>query len=278
MKIIARKAWNLLFSLVVRVPLPNALWSLITSFPFWLMSRTLVRWDVGNKLFLVHSGQQHLFVARRSRINWYVKGVHKRLERLGAEYGLESVPLQRGDLAIDIGANIGEFSLLLESAGLNVVAFEPDPSEFLALERNIGVRSAAHAIALWNENGTAEFFQANDHGDSSLIRPITAERISTKVRTMKLDTFMEGSDYMKRKIKIIKLEAEGAEPEILEGAAKTLERVEWILADVGFERGVKAESTLPAVVHTLVHKGFQLVSVRPGRLVAIFKNLNLVSD
>lgn len=275
---IARKAWNLLFSLMVRVPLTNTLWSLIASLPFWLVSRTLVRWDVQNKLFRVQSGQDQLFVARRSRINWYVKGVNKRLERLGAEYGLESVPLQSGDLAIDIGSNIGEFSRLLESVGVDVVAFEPDPGEFLALKRNIGFRSAAHAVALWNEDGTADFFHANDQGDSSLIRPITAEGMSTKVTTMRLDTFMEGSEFVARTIKIMKLEAEGAEPEILEGAARTLERVEWILADVGFERGVKAESTLPAVVHTLLSKGFQLVSLRPGRLVAIFKNTKLVND
>lgn len=275
-----RRSWSLLYRALVRLPLPNGPWSLVISILFWPESRTFVRWDEAKGLFLVRSGEHQIFIPRRARLYRYLPGVIQRIFWLGAEYGLDKVapPPRNGDLTLDIGSNVGEFALLLESFGCEVIAFEPDPQEFAALKSNICSQSVASAVALWNHDGTADFFDANDHGDSSLIRPPTAAGPSTKVRTMRLDTFMESSGYQKRRIKILKLEAEGAEPEILDGATKTLERVEWILADVGFERGEKEESTLPAVVHALLPKGFELVSVLPDRLVAIFKNKNLAHD
>ena len=79
-------------------------------------------------------------------------------------------------------------------------------------------------------------------------------------------------------IQILKLEAEGAEPEILEGAGRVLERVEWIVADLGFERGSAQKTTRPEVVNFLLPQEFQLVDIRPARLVAVFKNARLLQD
>ena len=60
--------------------------------------------------------------------------------------------------------------------------------------------------------------------------------------------------YVSSKIKLLKLEAEGAEPEILEGLGEKLNLVEYISADLGYERGVHCESTLVPVTNYLLER------------------------
>jgi hypothetical protein len=79
-------------------------------------------------------------------------------------------------------------------------------------------------------------------------------------------------------VKLLKLEAEGAEPEILAGAEDCLERVEYISADLGPERGLALESTAAAVTNFLISRGFMLIDVVPGRWTFLFKNDRCVAD
>ena len=71
---------------------------------------------------------------------------------------------------------------------------------------------------------------------------------------------------------MLKLEAEGAEPEILEGIGDKLRLIEYISADLGFERGANCESTLVPVTNMLLRNNFSLVEVGYSRVVALFKN------
>ena len=53
------------------------------------------------------------------------------------------------------------------------------------------------------------------------------------------------------KIKLLKLEAEGYEPEILLGANKILDKIEYIAIDGGYERGKNSEETLSSQLNFL---------------------------
>ena len=73
-------------------------------------------------------------------------------------------------------------------------------------------------------------------------------------------------------IKCLKLEAEGAEPEILEGLAEKINMIQFISADLGFERGVKCESTLLPVTNYLLSRNFEIVSLNYDRVSVLFRN------
>lgn len=77
---------------------------------------------------------------------------------------------------------------------------------------------------------------------------------------------------MNEKIKLLKLEAEGAEPEVLEGCGDLLQQIEYITADLGPERGVSQESTLVPVVNYLLAHNFELLEVGHTRIVGLFRN------
>ena len=80
---------------------------------------------------------------------------------------------------------------------------------------------------------------------------------------------------IQQRIKLIKLEAEGFEPEILQGLKKHLNLIEYITIDCGFERGIKLESTIAVCSNYLIKNNFKMIdfNTRLHRVVALFKNL-----
>ena len=70
------------------------------------------------------------------------------------------------------------------------------------------------------------------------------------------------------------MEAEGAEPEILDGLKINLNSVKYITIDCGFERGVKKTSTIAECSNYLINNNFEMISFTNGRVVVLFKNKN----
>jgi hypothetical protein len=60
---------------------------------------------------------------------------------------------------------------------------------------------------------------------------------------------------------LLKIEAEGYEPEILKGAGKMLERCEYIAVDGGYERGVKCEQTFTTITNYLLKNNFEMKDI-----------------
>ena len=73
-------------------------------------------------------------------------------------------------------------------------------------------------------------------------------------------------------MKLLKLEAEGAEPEVIKGALNLLKNIEYIAADLGPERGLKQESTLKEVVNILLENNFKIVDFKYPRICLLFRN------
>ena len=217
--------------------------------------------DIGDENILVFRHKKRALIYRR--------GLRNRVELLGSEYLLSSVQFADGDTILDCGANIGELRLWFKFHGLDIdyIGFEPSPLEFQSLEKNV-TPCVVHNVGLWSENGRLEFFVASQSADSSLIEPSHYDEIIT-VKTVRLETFVN------KKVKLLKLEAEGAEPEILEGLGENLKQIEYISADLGFERGAMSESTLAPVINFLLKNEFSLLEISYPRVTALFKNNRL---
>jgi FkbM family methyltransferase len=190
------------------------------------------------------------------------------LDQLAAEYGLhDHIRLRPGDVVIDVGANIGEFALLCSDAGATVYALEPDVNAFLCLVRNVeGQTVVPLNLAAWKDDSIERLNMATASADSSFINE-TAE--SREVLVLRLDTLAR----LRRleRVRLLKCDAEGAEPEVLAGASELLRITDYVSFDCGLERA--GSSTVRECTEILTRSGFEVVRrERGGRHNVIARN------
>jgi len=214
---------------------------------------------------------QSLFYTRKSRVLRYKNGINSKLDSLQKEYLTYDLTLTENSVIIDIGANIGEFSKFWEDRNFNVISFEPEPLEFKALQKNLTSKSLFNT-GLWHENCTIKLYHANETGDSSFIES-NAKDAYSELEVKTLDSF---NLYKNHTIGLIKLEAEGAEPEIINGGLETFKKARYVTCDVGLERGVNSSSTLVEVTNLLTKLGFELIRFNPKRYIIVFANSDLI--
>ena len=214
-----------------------------------------------------------LFYTRKSRVIRYKNGIERKLNSLQQEYRTNNLILPEYSSIIDIGANIGEFSMFWEDRNFNVISFEPEELEFKALQRNLKSNDI-YNFGLWHENCTLKFYHSNETGDSSFIKGNTNDNYS-ELLVKTLDSF---SFYQEHTIGLIKLEAEGAEPEIIKGGIETFKRAHFVTCDVGLERGFNNSSTIVEVTSLLSNIGFEMIQFNPTRYITVFRNSNLTKD
>jgi len=151
--------------------------------------------------------------------------------------------LRRDSNCVDVGCHAGSIldeMLALAPDGTHY-AFEPLPWLASALRQKYGTRSNVrlHEMALSNAPGRATFHANTDHpGFSGLERrdyPSEKDRVEIiEVRTDRLDALLDPS----KKIDLIKIDVEGAESLVLEGARECLRRDRPVVV---FEHGVASD-------------------------------------
>jgi FkbM family methyltransferase len=141
--------------------------------------------------------------------------------------------LNEGDCFIDIGANIGLMSIfaskLVGKTG-KVISFEAHPETFKWLQFNIDLNKAtniqANGFALGKRNGSALIYDNWDinRGGASLVVK-SAESESYPVEIKVLDDLLDENTIPK----LIKIDVEGFELPVLQGAEKTIRKHQPIL-------------------------------------------------
>ncbi|MBK7213826.1 MAG: FkbM family methyltransferase [Bacteroidales bacterium] len=129
---------------------------------------------------------------------------------------------------IDGGACIGDYSILLAKHKLQCFAFEPIEENYRAMMKNLelnGLQSVVKAFpfGLGDANSKAPFiFNPVNTGASRIDRQNREATHTAEIRT--LDSIMDQMDVSLNDNILIKLDAEGMEPEILKGAEHFIER------------------------------------------------------
>lgn len=194
----------------------------------------------------------------------YFSGIQNRLDKLSNEYCIDLLETLPEGLIIDVGSNIGEFTLALSRKFSNrkFIRFEPSENENIAAQKNlVGVDNLLINQPLYSHETTLRWWEANETGDSSLFRPVKSN--SSQIRTTTtLDIVFNAFNYPN--IALLKLEAEGAEPEILRGARRTLKNTFAVTADLGPERGSEGLRTFNESAEILNSAGFSLIGRNRG--------------
>jgi FkbM family methyltransferase len=146
--------------------------------------------------------------------------------------------IEEGDTVVDIGANIGYYTLLggaLVGEKGRVFAFEPDPVAFRILERNVRLNGLTNVVleqkAVSNEHGSIRLYLAAENKGDHKIYETEESRESIEIEAVSLDDYFnsyEGS------IDFVKIDTQGAEGAIIEGMGRIIKANDDILMVVEF--------------------------------------------
>ena len=126
--------------------------------------------------------------------------------------------------AIDIGANVGVWSYWLSKYAKQVESFEPNPKVFNAL-KNIKIKNVnSYNIALSNKTGSVDLLIPkgskgfSNQGASLSSIKVQGEHKSISIEAKRLD------EYNFLDVDFIKIDVEGHEHEVIEGARETIKK------------------------------------------------------
>ena len=167
----------------------------------------------GNKLFLSKKGLG-------LSVSHY--GTYEELEAKIMEEKIET-----GNIVVDIGANIGLHTLNMARIVGNtgqVFAFEPDPSNFEILKKNVKINNYKNIIleqkAVGDKHGRATLYQSDNPINHRIFPQIERATNQVQVELTNLDNYFDSD--MIDKINFIKIDVEGMEFGVLKGMKNIL--------------------------------------------------------
>ena len=222
-----------------------------------------------DNMYLAYSDHSKRFFKHQVRgFNLYHRGLKKRGEYIFNSYCLNHIKFGENDIVIDCGANYGDLFLELSKyiKEENYITFEPSLSEFKCIEKSLPLANNFQ-VGLSDRPGELMFYLSSNEGDSSFIKPQSyTHTISSEVTT--LDIFKKKENL--KSCKLLKLEAEGYEPEILDGAISFLTICDYVAVDGGPER--YGQPTFQAGDNQLNESGFKLIDRFKSKHRALYKN------
>ena len=175
----------------------------------------------------------------------------------------------------DVGANTGQYAKILRASGFqgNIFSFEPQSGAFDTLKKSArsDARWYPHHMALGNTDGKSVINISKNSVSSSILDlnefliqtvPETAY-ISRETITMKrLDTFIQEINSTNRIF--LKIDAQGFESNILEGAAGCFQQIYALQMELSFVSLYNGEKLFDEMKQFVEAKGFYLSSIESG--------------
>lgn len=185
-------------------------------------------------------------------------------ERLGEETFLRSL-VARGDVVVDVGANVGTVALTFANASGesgSVYAFEPHPKVFGYLQDNVLLNHAADQVrcfcmALGEKPETLYFSEKSDDTNNAISRDGGIE-----VKVCRLDDVID-----EPRIKLLKIDVEGHEYQVLQGAVNACKSSEIIYLECIAEMLEKNGGSEEKICLFLKDLGFDIFQVIDDTLI-----------
>ena len=171
--------------------------------------------------------------------------------------------LRKSDHFLDIGANIGSYSILAASEiGATVDCFEPVPSTFRFLTQNIQINHlesncAAHNQGIGDSNTTLQF--TDDRDTVNHVIPHGSNRKGIEVPVQRLDDLQ-----LPEKNLLAKIDVEGFERYVIEGGMNTLKKPNFLALIIELNGSGKRYGNEDLEIHKqLLHLGFLAHTYNP---------------
>ncbi len=174
----------------------------------------------------------------------------------------------------DVGANIGQFAQGIRKGGYNgaIHSFEPMKDQYEELSANCLVDEFwnPYKFAFGDSNRMQDILIANNiHGASSSFLPftnLTEHEVGVKtvskeqVEIKTIDSFLKKEDQLPTENMLLKLDVQGYEYAVLEGAKKSLRRFSAVLLESSLFALYENEKLAADMIVYLKEKGYMPVA------------------
>lgn len=149
-------------------------------------------------------------------------------------YKLDDIPFRKGDFVLDIGAHVGLVSIYLakKHPGITIHAYEPVPENFALLKHHVRLNNTPnvrpHKLAVTADGRNQEMVRGAHSGGATAFHE--HEREPFIVRSTTVPKILKR--YGIKNIRLLKLDCEGAEHEILAHANGWLKHVKHIRGEL----------------------------------------------
>jgi FkbM family methyltransferase len=165
--------------------------------------------------------------------------------------------LKKGGIFVDVGANVGGFSVRAVKIGAKVISVEPSPDNYYVLKSNLELNQCGtfHAlnIAAGGKEATKQLY-GNNSTVGYTLKQGKGKQIKCLVEVKPLDIALKpllDEDW----IDLLKVDVEGLEVEVLKGAGDLLMRTRNVIVEVI----PSTESKMHEVLNVLTPLGFELI-------------------
>jgi FkbM family methyltransferase len=175
-----------------------------------------------SKTFALVDGHK-MFLGEEDALHLSIFGVYEPLET-----GIVKKEVKKGDVALDIGANIGYYTLIMARIvgdGGKVFAFEPDPSNFALLKKNVEANGYKNVVlvqkAVSDKTGQVRLYLSPTKAVDHRIFDSGDGRQSIAIEAVRLDDYFAN---FAGEIAFIKMDVQGAECGVVQGMLNLLQK------------------------------------------------------
>jgi FkbM family methyltransferase len=179
--------------------------------------------------------------------------------------------LKADDVVIDVGANMGEFSLKvsrLVGNGGRVISFEPDPVNYQRLKTNfsfnpqLAARVKVHNVGLGEFPGTVNLSVVNE-SNRGMNRVVKDAVNFNSISINTLDNVLLPEQLTK--VDWIKIDVEGFEMNVLKGAEHTIQQFKpSLFIELDDKNLQEQNSSASELVNWLIERGYFVTIARTG--------------
>ena len=189
-----------------------------------------------------------------------------------AQEQLLSIKLGKDDIAIDCGANVGSITELLCKSGTTVYSFEPNPYAFKVLQDKFSTFQNVHCMqeGVSDKNDVMKLY-LHEHSDEDEVHWSTGSSLldfkdnvrSDKYVEVKIIDLCEFIESLNHRIKILKMDVEGAECGILRKiiSSGVLDKIDHVFVETHDHKipEIKAETT--AIRELIEQRGIENINL-----------------
>ena len=185
------------------------------------------------------------------------------------KHGVYNTEIKRGDIVIDLGANIGSFTIFAAKKSVNgkVLAFEPEYSNYQQLVKNVNLNKLTNTfcyrLGIAHKKCTLPLFLSDINKGASSIYESSTKKIE-KINCVSLKSIFKLGNI--KKIDLLKMDIEGAEYDILFSTPEyVFQRINSIILE--FHDFLNIKYNHKKLITFLEKKGFKINICSPRQYI-----------